>query len=1521
MAMASELHAAAVGPLHEFLGRLQAAAGVDAQALRDARRDAQQAAVATPAKRVELRRLPQIAADPFAPAWTQAMRPSASRGPFLDEFGQPYWIDTFLLPALVSVFAPATPGGAPRLIARLPLSRRRTLPGPRRLAAGSVWLASRLLVPGRGADEFVGLAVRGGSLSLGPVVAATPDSITLGDDWQLGLGLLPQAPDAVTPAAGPGADATQVELELPARLELRLGRAVAPEVDWTTLRTRAYGSELRLAREAAPPFVDALSNRLVLPAIPEAPRLDLAGASSEVWQADGGPLEAAGWALPLAVAPPEGLGEAAGAGAAWLRFAGTQTARWRGLTRPARLARSVLALAPGSITLWGTVAPEAVVHTLRLWDETDPDPPRESQLEVRSRAGSSVLYASVPGAESVLFAGRLVGHLDRPLQADGGRVALALPDGWFAFVQTATELRAAVLGTDAQAVQAPHLAFALRNAFAKARPPGFVFAGGVLEEDRLVSGQLVLRMALRTLLPTLPDPYAANFDFERRQDSDRGVLVARVDWPDVATPVLGFALEGIQIAAPLDVGFAATRGPRLPFGHVLLDVSSRHDQFGVVIPAGAASVAVQGLDIVARGDQVGVVTLPPISWEPMLTKAPQGGGDIPLPPPPHDGGPAILGAEAPELLPLEPSALLKTFHAAIGQGRHFSARLPLPFGLIAQLQTRRGAAEGERATLLADGGQVFINRPRFDGDLEGATQWAVRGRPSPGDNEPAPGPFMDPLLPGYLEFADSAAENRYAEGVLSQNIHTRLSGDFGLAAEGAGLPLRRYELSGYGASLFSLWRDTQSAGPAIVKAQFDVIVGRTALEVIQMQSVLHPWHVRVVRTITIERQAGGWMLREDSGWVAASRGFFEYTAPADTFTPARRHPGAILGVEDVRRIELVGAQFDLPARPGSPDPTPSTWQEVRFDADVLFAAGPAPRLVLAGGTAGGRCPTRGATGWILIGGPKDGGAPPRVAPASAAQVFDLLSVRGAAQAPLECSVLLGGTAAEPGLSYRVARVEVGCNGDTLQPHLVAALRGAPLLPRDGAWSLARIAAADPAPVALAAGFPVPLVQPNAGAAGHGRWHLADPQDITRLGDADTPALRYALVQSLGTQKLLFPRPRVGNDPEPVTLPQPPQLADMGALLHAAGVFPGLAEAFDFKLLKSLGVSGGAFGFQESFVIGTPGAPRRGVLADLGGAAALRVLVVYEDENGQPTRATVRVDPAGSPRWSIELSRVCFAVEFKGAPLIGLFASVVADEQHAPKVRELRVRYEGFLNALQFLFSSIQQLGRFLPGGAGAALRVGFSQGHLTVRESFALPNLPLGAGQITDVALELGLEVALAPFDARFIAGIGSSQKPFRWVVSPLAGTGVVQVGIGMKGLDVLVQAGLGLGLAIDLGIAAGSASVTLAIELNTGPDPFEVRGIVSARASVDVLRGLASCTITVAVGLGIIPPKELLLPPFLPPQLLPPPDHIPSLTLGLTASASVAIHLTVCWVIDVDWDGYWQFRQDITTPEIPIPV
>src|SRR2546426_652194 len=52
---------------------------------------------AAAARIVNVRTSALAEADPLAPPWVRGMRPTTSRGPFLSELGERFWIDTFLL--------------------------------------------------------------------------------------------------------------------------------------------------------------------------------------------------------------------------------------------------------------------------------------------------------------------------------------------------------------------------------------------------------------------------------------------------------------------------------------------------------------------------------------------------------------------------------------------------------------------------------------------------------------------------------------------------------------------------------------------------------------------------------------------------------------------------------------------------------------------------------------------------------------------------------------------------------------------------------------------------------------------------------------------------------------------------------------------------------------------------------------------------------------------------------------------------------------------------------------------------------------------------------------------------------------------------------------------------------------------------------------------------------------------------------------------------------------------------------
>ncbi len=267
----------------------------------------------------------------------------------------------------------------------------------------------------------------------------------------------------------------------------------------------------------------------------------------------------------------------------------------------------------------------------------------------------------------MIFNGRAIGHFDRPLAADGGRLAIRMPTAWYAVAELATDTIVGVIGHDPKAQTRPHVAFALENAFIKARSPVWLHLSGPLNAAGIERGLLLLRFPFRFVLPTLPDPYASSIDVPVRSDVDIGWASASVVWPNLDAASLGFNVlpaEAQQGAlTTFNTQLVAGRGtaPTVP---VLLDVSSNADQFGVAIPPQSrtgSSLQVQGMSLVAEARHVAVITLPPISWEPMLTKTPEPGatGDVPLPPPPHDGGPALLTADVVELRPVEPVPLLR----------------------------------------------------------------------------------------------------------------------------------------------------------------------------------------------------------------------------------------------------------------------------------------------------------------------------------------------------------------------------------------------------------------------------------------------------------------------------------------------------------------------------------------------------------------------------------------------------------------------------------------------------------------------------------------------------------------------------------------------------------------------------------------------------------------------------------------------------------------------------------------------
>ena len=397
------------------------------------------------------------------------------------------------------------------------------------------------------------------------------------------------------------------------------------------------------------------------------------------------------------------------------------------------------------------------------------------------------------------------------------------------------------------------------------------------------------------------------------------------------------------------------------------------------------------------------------------------------------------------------------------------------------------------------------------------------------------------------------------------------------------------------------------------------------------------------------------------------------------------------------------------------------------------------------------------------------------------------------------------------------------------------------------------------------------------------------------------------------------------------MPTPPNFADVASLLNATGLFPDIGN--------TIAMLGGAIdqlqnagdGLKYTKTVTFDAQKPALTMLDLG---VLQVALSYSDvSQGRdtttgaaiaPTQLTYSLDPAAAKRWSFEISNLSFLVfvpAFSTSDaLLTVIGDMVADDQTKPTLTNLNLVYGSALDTLKSIFSKLQALAKFLPGGAGAGLNVALADGKLTVTDVFNVPILPLGLGELSDVGIDIGFALTLSPLSADFMIGIGGPDKPFHWIVSPLAGTGLIDIGVKGSKAELTVQGGIGLGLAIDLAIASGSAAITIAVQLDVTGSAITVIFILNGQASVDVLDGLASAslTLTAAVGVSVDP---LPIPQFIPPLPALPTLGIefPAEEITFLASVSVGIHISVCWVVNVDFDGSWQFSQSIETPKIRV--
>jgi len=596
---------------------------------------------------------------------------------------------------------------------------------------------------------------------------------------------------------------------------------------------------------------------------------------------------------------------------------------------------------------------------------------------------------------------------------------------------------------------------------------------------------------------------------------------------------------------------------------------------------------IEGLDVKSQGSNVRAFTLPQVAWEPVINLSPPGSGIAGDPPfgvnyYPNDGGPSRIVNNSQALVPLAPLPLIEFLvneYKNKPDNKTF-AQFTLPFGIKAIAQVSRLTEE----TVKPD---IQNKQPKFRTDLQGGVQIRLIAG-NYGKIDPVDPRLNDSnMFPGFtiqLNNINNLAGLPTGTSTLGDSVAAIFNYNFfsyplsisDLFENSRGVPLERIDFSGYGASIFSNWLSPSAQFAETSQSRFDVIMGRTSHEVIQVKSVLYPWGIRVVRTITLFRVASGYVYRVDSGWKAESDGVFDFRYSIikgtikEVKTPFEIHPGVVRGLFNVRNIREDGnlAEFHDTATiyKGStyidPEGREKIWDKdepldvsarcrgVWFDADVEVEN-------VVQGHVNKRVVSTKVMGYVQLA--------PQGIPLTPDQFTNLLKLQGGKiGGNLDCIVDINKSKMQMRVSGYDMNISVNKTGN---PVFVAAVRGNILLPKDGSWSVVMHNTGTGDVTPLPETSPVPLIRegiwdplkvvPPSSETGR-LLRIAHPLEILRNAQSETN--NFGFLQSTGSQKALFLTPSFGRNVEKILSKTPPVFADAFRLMTGNGIFPNIGDA-------------------------------------------------------------------------------------------------------------------------------------------------------------------------------------------------------------------------------------------------------------------------------------------------------------------------------------------------------------------------
>ncbi|KAH6696599.1 hypothetical protein BKA61DRAFT_623278 [Leptodontidium sp. MPI-SDFR-AT-0119] len=551
---------------------------------------------------------------------------------------------------------------------------------------------------------------------------------------------------------------------------------------------------------------------------------------------------------------------------------------------------------------------------------------------------------------------------------------------------------------------------------------------------------------------------------------------------------------------------------------------------------------ISGMMLQSAQSNVRIMTLPGTHWEGVLDDSSHATYQFPYSGPTthiaiQDGDGLVPSVK---LVPIAPQEAIDDLVDSFASRDNVSvaARHSLPFGMVA-LATMRNDPTFPPARVhkieFKLGGEVDQKSKIKSPELEPAHQLSFTPPGKPLIQSPRP-PFeiLGPSASSDRSFSGMTTILKMGLGPNAQELIDPATDTF-LSDMQNKVPLSRFDVSGYGASMFSDWK--RVLGPqdvndnAITNVLINVFNGRTSRTVVELQSVMAPFAVDVVKTIEIRRLNSGIVLRHESEWQPSSDGYYFYKNNGII-----THPGIIRGVTNVRnitdisRISVDGVHLDL--------------RKVQFDCDVQVEDGGHGRSV-----TGLRL-----DGCVLLTGRRedapDNDLSSPNAPAWYASILQHLKLGGYIDAVVQI-----GTS---GQMKRLTSISVKPSLDpaSSKPVAVVAAMGSPIFVGGGQWSFVRTQSYDsykqPYPVDLEIG--VPLVKLGS-------------HDSPDLGSILTPYVFKDPQDLLTSHRVIFTSPQIPfvQDAKKGFEAAEVWVADSFALGKSATIFPNIQDCLPVVL--------------------------------------------------------------------------------------------------------------------------------------------------------------------------------------------------------------------------------------------------------------------------------------------------------------------------------------------------------------------